>query len=95
MNNEITGVTTIVPAFIARTQFGQILDRVFRKQDRFLISKRGQARAIIMSVEEYAHMIANQPEALVKLQEAVQEAETDKPTVEDIEAKIQTIQRGQ
>jgi len=39
-------VTKGLPAFIARTQFGQILERVSGNRERFLVTKKGEAKAI-------------------------------------------------
>jgi hypothetical protein len=40
------GMTKNVPAFIARTQFGQILERVSQNNERFVVTKKGEAKAI-------------------------------------------------
>ena len=32
------------PAFIARTKFGQILERVSRNGERFVVTKKGEAK---------------------------------------------------
>jgi hypothetical protein len=34
-------MTKNVPAFIARTQFGQILERASKNNERFLVTKKG------------------------------------------------------
>jgi hypothetical protein len=39
-------VTKSLPAFIARAQFGQILERVSGNRERFLVTKKGEAKAI-------------------------------------------------
>jgi prevent-host-death family protein len=56
-------VTKIVPAFTARTQFGQILRRVKQNKERFVIDKRGEPQAVIMSVEDYLRKIVKRPAA--------------------------------
>ena len=94
MSKGITGVTTSVPAFIARTQFGQILDRVANKSERFLISKRGRPSAVIVSVEDYARMTGNPEEALAELRDVVQKAQDDSSAVEDIQARIHAVREG-
>jgi prevent-host-death family protein len=60
-------VLRIVPALAARTQFGQILDRVRRNHERFVVDKRGEPLAVIMSVEEYLKHFARQPLALERI----------------------------
>ncbi|HKW61784.1 MAG TPA: type II toxin-antitoxin system Phd/YefM family antitoxin [Candidatus Acidoferrum sp.] len=46
-------IARIIPALTARTQFGQILRRAARDQERFVVEKRGEPGVVIMSVEEY------------------------------------------
>ena len=41
---EDFNVTKSISALIARTQLGQILERVSKNKDRFLISKKGGQR---------------------------------------------------
>jgi prevent-host-death family protein len=43
-------MTKNVSALIARTQFGQILDRVSKNRERFLVTRKGQGAAVILSV---------------------------------------------
>jgi len=59
-------VTKNISALIARTQLGQILERVKKNQDRFLITKKGEATAVILSVEDYLRNIVKQPDVLTK-----------------------------
>jgi hypothetical protein len=48
-------VTRSIPAFIARTQFGQILERVSKEKERILVTKNGhwrrRARADLRALE--------------------------------------------
>ncbi len=87
-------VTKNISALIARTQLGQILERVKKNQDRFLISKRGEATAVILSVEDYLRNIVKQPDVLTKLQKQAKKAGTDKLSLEDIDAEIKAFRKG-
>ena len=87
-------VTKNISALIARTQLGQILERVKKNQDRFLISKRGEATAVILSVEDYLKNIVKQPDVLTKLQKQAKKAGTDKLSLEDIDAEIKAFRKG-
>ena len=87
-------VTKNISALIARTQLGQILERVKKNQDRFLISKKGEATAVILSVEDYLKNIVKQPDVLTKLQEQAKKAGTDKLSLEDIDAEIKAFRKG-
>ena len=87
-------VTKTVSALIARTQLGQILERVKKNQDRFLISKKGEATAVILSVEDYLKNIVKQPDVLTKLQKQAKKAGTNKLSLEDIDAEIKAFRKG-
>ena len=92
--NGILGVTKVIPALVARTQFGQILRRVKEHQDRFLISRRGEAQAVILSVEDYLRSIVKRPEAITDLQEAAKESGASTFTMEEIDAEIAAYRKG-
>jgi prevent-host-death family protein len=87
-------VTKNISALIARTQLGQILERVKKNQDRFLISKKGEPTAVILSVEDYLKNIVKQPDVLTKLQKQAKKAGTDKLSLEDIDAEIKAFRKG-
>jgi len=87
-------VTKSISALMARTQLGQILERVSKNKDRFLISKRGEAKAVILGVEDYLKNIVKQPEALTKLQKQAEKAGTNKLTLEEIDREIKVFRSG-
>ncbi len=87
-------VTKSISALIARTQLGQILERVKKNQDRFLISKKGEATAVILSIEDYLRNIVKQPDVLTKLQKQAKKAGTNKLSLEDIDAEIKAFRKG-
>ena len=91
---ESLKVTKSISALIARTQLGQILERVKKNQDRFLISKKGEPTAVILSVEDYLRNIVKQPDVLTKLQKQAKKAGTDKLSLEDIDAEIKAFRKG-
>ena len=86
-------VTKSVPAFIARTQFGQILERVSQNSERFLVTKKGEAKAVILSVEDFLQAVMHTPQSLGALQEEAKKAGTDKLTLEEIEAEIAAVRQ--
>jgi prevent-host-death family protein len=86
-------VTRSLPAFTARTQFGQILERVSAKRERFLVTKKGEAKAVILGVEDFLHVIAKIPKSLVALQKQAKKAGTDTLTLEEIEAEIAAVRQ--
>ena len=60
-------VLSIVPALTARTQLGQILKRVRQNKERFVVDKRGEPQAVIMSVEEYLANFGKPPRAVEEI----------------------------
>jgi prevent-host-death family protein len=62
-------MTKSVPALLARTQFGQILERVARNRERFVVTKNGQAKAVILSIEDYLRSVVKAPASMAALQE--------------------------
>jgi prevent-host-death family protein len=87
-------VTKNISALVARTQLGQILERVKKNKERFLISRKGEATAVILSVEDYLRNIVKQPEVLTRLQKQAKKAGTNKLTLEEIDAEIKAFRQG-
>jgi prevent-host-death family protein len=52
-----TGVVKAVPAFDAKTHFGQLLDEVDREGVRFIIERRGKPVAVILGINEFEEML--------------------------------------
>jgi len=91
---EDFNTTKSIPALIARTQLGQLLERVSKNKERFLISKRGEAKAVILGVEDFLKNIVKQPEALTKLQKQAEKAGTNRLTLEEIDQEIKAFRSG-
>jgi prevent-host-death family protein len=87
-------VTKNISALVARTQLGQILERVKKNKERFLISRKGEATAVILSIEDYLRNIVKQPEVLTRLQKQAKRAGTNKLTLEEIDAEIKALRQG-
>jgi prevent-host-death family protein len=87
-------VTKNISALVARTQLGQILERVKKNKERFLISRKGEATAVILSVEDYLRNIVKQPEVLTRLQKQAKRAGTNKLMLEEIDAEIKAFRQG-
>ena len=88
------GMTKNVPAFIARTQFGQILERASQNNERFVVTKKGEAKAIILGVEDFLQAIVEPPESLVVLQEQAKKSGANKLTIEEMENEINAVRRN-
>lgn len=91
--SQETLVTKSLPAFIARTQFGQILERVSQNRERFLITKKGEPKAVILGVEDFLQAIVKTPKSLAALQKQAKKSGADKLTLEEIEGEIASVRR--
>jgi prevent-host-death family protein len=83
-----------IPAFIARTQFGQILDRVANGNERFIVTKKGEAKAIILGVEDFLQATGETPESLAALQNEAKKSGANKLTLEEIEQEIDAVRKA-
>jgi hypothetical protein len=86
-------MTKNIPAFIARTQFGQILDRVSQNNERFVVMKKGEAKTIILGVEDFLRSIAETPESLAIPQEQARKGGANRLALEEIEKEIAAVRR--
>lgn len=82
-----------ISALTARTQFGQIMDRAVRRQERFVVDRRGEPAVIIMSVDDYLETIAPEDIALKKIRDEAKRAGLDRVSMKDIDAEIAAHRR--
>jgi prevent-host-death family protein len=86
-------IANVIPALTARTQFGQILRRVRQNNERFVVDKRGEPQAVIMSVQEYLRTFATDAPALRKAQRAARAKGTNQLSLAAINAEIKSHRR--
>ena len=79
---------TVVPALTARTQLGQILRRVRQNNERFIVDRRGEPQAVIMSVEEYLRNFARPIGVLEEIWKESKVKGLDRMTLRDINREI-------
>jgi prevent-host-death family protein len=82
-----------IPALTARTQFRQILKRVRHNKENFIVSDKGEAQAVIISMEEYLRSIVPTPEPLRAIQAAAKAKGLDKLTMRQIDTEIRKSRR--
>lgn len=87
-------MTKSIPAFIARTQFGQIMERASLKRERFLVTRNGEAKAVILGVEDFLEAVVKTPKSLNRLQKQAAKRGTNRLTLEQIEAQIAAVRRA-
>jgi len=77
-----------VDAHVARTQFGQLMDRAVRDKERFVVERRGKPAVVIMSVEDFLENASNAPEWLKQAWAGAKERGLDKLTMDEINDEI-------
>jgi prevent-host-death family protein len=77
-----------VDAHMARTQFGQLMDRAVRGNERFIVDRRGEPAVVILSVQDYLESVASAPEWLRQAWEGAKKRGLDKLTIDEIDAEI-------
>lgn len=82
-------ITRSVSADLARTRFGRILDRVAENRERFVVTKNGQAKAVILGVNDFLHAVVKTPASLAALQQEAQKSGMSTLSWEEIEAEIE------
>lgn len=80
--------TKLITSLTARTQFGQIKDRAVKNNNRYIVSDRGTASVVILSLEDYLRSIVKMPKIMQELQEEARKNGTDKLTMEEINMEI-------
>ena len=83
----------VLSALTARRQFGQILRRVNTNNERFVIDRRGEPQAIIMSLSDYVDTIAPEPSWLKKIRDASKRRGTDRLAMLEIDAIVADARR--
>jgi prevent-host-death family protein len=86
-------VLRVVPALTARTQLGQILKRVRQNKERFVVDKRGEPQAVIMSVEEYLRNFARPILVVEEIRREVKVKGSERMTLRVINQEIKRYRR--
>ncbi len=86
--------TRNVPALTVRSHLGQSLDRVARNRERFVVTKKGEARAVILSIEDYLQAVVKTPASMAILQAQAKRRGADKLTLEEIETEIEAVRQA-
>lgn len=86
--------TKTVPALIARTQFGSLLDKVSTGEIRYFIQKKGEVKAVIMSVEDYYLNIIKKPSVLKEIQKEAKRSGLDKLSEKQIIQEVKKAKKA-
>ena len=82
-----------VDAHLARTQFGQIMDRAVENNERFVVERRGEPAVVIMSIQDFIRTAAPPPDWLEKAWTGAKKRGLEKLTSHDINAEIAAYRR--
>jgi len=86
-------MTRQIAAHIARTQFGQIMERAVQNDERFVVDRRGEPAVVIMSVASYLKNVAPEDKALKAIRDNAKRAGLDKLSMNDINKEIASYRR--
>src|SRR5438128_11598471 len=83
----------VITALTARTQFGQILRRAGRQQERFIVDRRGNPEVVIMGLKDFLKTIAPEPEVLRAIRAEAKRNKTSCMTNREINREISAYRR--
>jgi len=78
----------VVSALWARTNFGNLLERVEDERRSLIIEKRGTPRAVLLSIRDYVRLAAPEPDILRIIGEESRAKGTDKLSSQQIDRII-------
>ena len=77
-----------IDAHIARTQFGQVMDRAVNARERFVVNRRGEPAVVILSVEDFLENVQAAPAWLRQAWAGAKERGLERLPMEEIDAEI-------
>jgi prevent-host-death family protein len=78
----------VISALDARSNFGQLLQRVTEEHRSFVLEKRGTPRAVLLSLRDYVRLAAPEPNVLRIIGEESKRKGTDRLTSRQIDRLI-------
>jgi prevent-host-death family protein len=82
-----------IDAHVARTQFGQVMDRAVESNERFIVDRRGQPAVVILSVQDYLENVVSAPDWLRQAWAGAKARGVDKLTMDEIDGEIVAYRR--
>jgi prevent-host-death family protein len=93
MSSRTAPMPHVVSALAARTQFGQIMRRASREQERFVVDKRGEPQVVIMGIKDFLRTIAPEPQVLAAIRADAKRKGKDKLSADAIAREIRAFRR--
>jgi prevent-host-death family protein len=91
---ETRPMTKLIDALTVRTRFGEIMETVEREEVRYVVSRRGKAKMVLMSVRDYLKNIVKKPNVLVQLQMDAKKAGRDTIADKEIDTEIAAYRKS-
>jgi prevent-host-death family protein len=82
-----------IDAHMARTQFGQVIDRAVANNERFIVDRRGEPVVVILSIQDYLASVQNAPDWLQESWAGAKKRGLEKLTMDEIDAEIDAYRR--
>ena len=92
MGNKNT--TTLIDALSARTRFGELIEKAETESIRYLVSRRGKPKVVILGIEDYLKNIIKKDELFVEVQLSAKQAGLDKMTTSEIDSEIENYRKS-
>jgi prevent-host-death family protein len=86
-------ITKSIDALTARTQFGNVMESTEKNRTRFLVSKRGIPKVVILSINDYVNNFVKKSPLLTEIQLRAEKAGLNTMTDEDIQKEIVTARK--
>ena len=88
-------MTKLIDALSARTHLGEVMEEAEKENTRFLVSRRGKPKVVILGVEDYLRNVVKKNELLAEIQVGAQKAGLDKITAREIDSEIRSYRRSE
>jgi prevent-host-death family protein len=87
-------MTRLIDALSLRTRLGEVMEQAEKENIRFLVSRRGKPKVVILSVEDYLRNVLKKDQLLAEIQLNAQKSGLDKMTEVEIEVEVQGYRRS-
>lgn len=87
-------MANVIPFGTARTRFETIIRRAKEDGERFLVDRRGEPQAVILSVEDYLTNVLKQPGSLAALHRAAKRRGLNTLSTADIDREVRRIRKA-
>jgi prevent-host-death family protein len=86
-------MTRLIDALSVRTRLGEVMEQAEKENVRFLVSRRGKPKVVILGVEDYLRNVVKKDQILAEIQLDAQKAGLNELGDDEIESEIQNRRR--